>query len=105
MKTLTLLSAMGGLLAITGCAAAPTPEPGPAERRRTISTSQAPAAIGPLQGSAALQRALSLAQEAPAARGAEDTLAGIAGAYWFGVSTLIQEIVGLLPVERREGES
>ncbi|MBK6631395.1 MAG: magnesium transporter [Betaproteobacteria bacterium] len=54
---------------------------------------------------AALQRALSLAQETPAPSGAEDTLAGIAGAYWFGVSTLIQEIVGLLPVEHREGES
>ncbi|MBE0626486.1 MAG: CBS domain-containing protein [Burkholderiales bacterium] len=49
---------------------------------------------------AALQRALSLERRAPAARGAQDSLAGIAGAYWFGVSALIQALVGLLPVER-----
>ncbi|MDQ1316266.1 MAG: hypothetical protein QG662_2375 [Pseudomonadota bacterium] len=54
---------------------------------------------------AAMQRALSIEQSAPAQRGPEDTLAGIAGAYWFGVSGLIQGLVSLLPVERREGES
>lgn len=54
---------------------------------------------------AALQRVLSMEQVTPAVHSAEDTLAGIAGAYWFGVSALIQGIVGLLPVERREGES
>jgi len=54
---------------------------------------------------AALRRALSLERSPPAARGAEDTLAGIAGAYWFGVSALIQALVGLLPVERSEGDT
>ena len=53
----------------------------------------------------ALLRALSMEQGTPTPRRAEDTLVGIAGAYWFGVSTLIQALVGLLPVERREGES
>ena len=52
-----------------------------------------------------LLRALSMNQSAPTPRRTEDTLAGIAGAYWFGVSTLIQALVGLFPVERREGES
>ncbi|MBK5106374.1 MAG: magnesium transporter, partial [Burkholderiales bacterium] len=54
---------------------------------------------------AALQRALSLERSVPATRGAQDSLAGIAGAYWFGVSALIQALVGLLPVERSERES
>ena len=54
---------------------------------------------------AALLRALATEPEASAARGAEDTLAGIAGAYWFGVSALIQALVGLLPAETREGDS
>lgn len=54
---------------------------------------------------AALQRALLIEQGTPARRGAEDTLAGIAGAYWFGVSALIQGLVGLLPAERNEKKS
>lgn len=54
---------------------------------------------------AALQRVLSIEQVAPTARSAEDTLAGIAGAYWFGVSALIQGLIGMLPAERRERES
>lgn len=53
---------------------------------------------------AALQRALALEPHAPQPRSTEDTLAGIAGAYWFGVSALIQTLVGLLPVARREEE-
>ena len=47
MKTTTLVSAIGALLAFTGCAAAPTPETEPAQRRQTIMAEQAPAAIGP----------------------------------------------------------
>lgn len=54
---------------------------------------------------AALQRALSIEQSTPAGSSAEDTLVGIAGAYWFGVSALIQALVGLLPVERSENKS
>lgn len=54
---------------------------------------------------AALQRALSLEQSAPVPGRPEDALAGIAGAYWFGVSGLIQALIGLLPNERREGKS
>lgn len=54
---------------------------------------------------AALQRALAIEDAAPASRPGDDTLAGIAGAYWFGVSALIQAVVGLMPVERGEGES
>ncbi len=41
----------------------------------------------------------------PTPRRAEDTLVGVAGAYWFGVSALIEALVGLLPVERREGDA
>lgn len=54
---------------------------------------------------AALLRALSMEQVTPAPRRTEDALAGVAGAYWFGVAALIQALVGLLPVERREDES
>lgn len=54
---------------------------------------------------ATLQRALSMEQNTPAVNVAEDTLVGIASAYWFGISALIHAIVSLLPVERREGES
>ena len=54
---------------------------------------------------AALLRALSREQSVPKAGGAEDTLAGIAGVYWFGVSGMIQALIGLLPVERGEKES
>jgi magnesium transporter len=54
---------------------------------------------------AALQRALAIEQSAPAPGRSEDTLVGIAGAYWFGVSALIQALVSLLPAERREGDS
>lgn len=49
---------------------------------------------------AALLRALSSEQGMPATSRAHDTLAGVAGAYWFGVSALIQALVGLLPVEK-----
>lgn len=49
----------------------------------------------------ALQRVLSL-EETPHQQGSRDTLAGIAGAYWFGVSTLMQAIIGQLPAERRD---
>ncbi len=52
---------------------------------------------------AALLRALSIEQPTPVR--AEETLAGIAGAYWFGVSGLIQALVSLLPVERREEDA
>lgn len=51
---------------------------------------------------AALLRALSSEQTAPATGAAHDTLAGIATTYWFGVSALIQALVGLLPVEKGE---
>jgi magnesium transporter len=51
---------------------------------------------------AALLRALSLEQVAPLPNPAKDTLVGIAGAYWFSVSALIQALVGMLPVQRRE---
>ncbi len=54
---------------------------------------------------AALLRALSMEQGRPGPRRADDTLAGIAGAYWFGVSAVIQALVSLLPVQRREGKS
>lgn len=54
---------------------------------------------------AALQRALSLELSTPPPHCSEDALAGIASAYWFGVSALIQALVGQLPVERRENES
>ncbi|MBE0621814.1 MAG: magnesium transporter [Burkholderiales bacterium] len=54
---------------------------------------------------AALLRALSLEHSAPAVRGAQDTLVDMAGAYWLGVSALIQALVGLLPVKRREGDA
>lgn len=46
---------------------------------------------------AALQRALSLASTPAAPRPAEDGLARVAGVYWFGVSALIQALVGQLP--------
>jgi magnesium transporter len=51
---------------------------------------------------AALQRALSIEQNKPSTVLAEDTSAGIAGAYWFGVSALIQAMISMLPVERRK---
>lgn len=51
---------------------------------------------------AALQRALSLEESTPTPQHAVATLASISSAYWFGVSALIQIIVGLLPVETRE---
>jgi magnesium transporter len=54
---------------------------------------------------AALQRALSMEQSKPAPNSAENTLAGVAGAYWFGVSALIQALVSLIPVEHHEKES
>ncbi len=53
----------------------------------------------------ALQRALSMEQATPQPARAEDTFAGIAGVYWFGVSGLIQALVSLLPVEPREGDA
>jgi Mg/Co/Ni transporter MgtE len=54
---------------------------------------------------AAMQRALSMEQSMPAPSNAENTLAGVASAYWFGVSALIQALVSLLPGERKEGKS
>jgi Mg/Co/Ni transporter MgtE len=54
---------------------------------------------------AALQRALSMDQVTPLPSPAKDTLVGIAGAYWFSVSALVQALVGILPVERREEDS
>lgn len=53
---------------------------------------------------AAMQRALSLEHSTPAPRSAENTLAGVASAYWFGVSALIQAVVSLLPGERKESK-
>jgi len=50
---------------------------------------------------ATLQRALSMEQTAPTQRRAEDSLVGISGAYWFGVSALLQLLISLLPVDRR----
>jgi magnesium transporter len=52
----------------------------------------------------ALQRALSL-EQIPLPQGPRDTLAGIASAYWFGASSLMQAIIGQLPVERREEDA
>lgn len=52
----------------------------------------------------ALQRALSIDQNTPTPNSAEDTLVVIASTYWFGVSSLIQALVSLLPVKRREEE-
>ena len=55
---------------------------------------------------AALQRALAIEEQSVSVPNpAIDTLAGIAGAYWFGVSALIEAVVGMLPVERHEVES
>ncbi len=51
---------------------------------------------------ATLLRTLSLARQAPEQHRAQDTLVGVAGAYWYGVSSLIQAMVGLLPVQRQE---
>ncbi len=53
---------------------------------------------------AALQRALTMGQKATQQSREENTLANIAGTYWFGVSALIQLVVSLLPVERRDGD-
>lgn len=50
---------------------------------------------------AALQTALHPAAGNRATMGAGDALTGLAGAYWLGVSTLIQAIVGLLPAKGR----
>jgi len=50
----------------------------------------------------ALQRALSLAPLHPTPHHAEDALVSVARTYWFGVSTLIEALVGLLPASRRE---
>ncbi len=47
----------------------------------------------------ALLRALSLAAASPQPRRAEDTLTGLAGAYWFAVSGLVQALVGMLPAK------
>ena len=54
---------------------------------------------------AALQRALSIEQSAPTPNPTNDTLASIAGAYWYGVSEMIQALVGMLPVEQREEDA
>lgn len=54
---------------------------------------------------AAMQRALSLEYSPPTPRNAENTLAGVAGAYWFGVSALIQALVSLLPAEGKARKS
>jgi Mg/Co/Ni transporter MgtE len=54
---------------------------------------------------AALQRALSIEQSKPSTHLAEDTSASIAGAYWFGVSALIQAMISMLPVERRREDT
>lgn len=54
---------------------------------------------------AALLRALSLEQRAPKPRGVDDTLAAMAGAYWYGVSALIQALIALLPAESGERKS
>ena len=54
---------------------------------------------------ASLLRALSLEQAKPIAPSAYDTLAGIAGAYWFGVSSLLQALVSMLPVQGSGGDT
>ncbi|WP_189836531.1 magnesium transporter, partial [Sulfurirhabdus autotrophica] len=54
---------------------------------------------------AALQRALSIETVAPLDRKSEDALVDVASAYWFGVSSVIQALVSLLPVERRDRKS
>jgi magnesium transporter len=54
---------------------------------------------------AALQRALAIEQEVPQQNHAADTYAGIASAYWFGVSSLVKAVVSQFPVERREEEA
>ncbi len=53
----------------------------------------------------ALQRALSLEHATPGSGATDDTLSGLAGAYWFGVSSLIQAIVGQLPARSRREET
>jgi len=54
---------------------------------------------------AALLRALSLAPAKPAPADVDETLAGLASAYWFGVDALIQALISLLPVKSGEGKS
>jgi len=54
---------------------------------------------------AALQRALSIEQLEPAISPAKDTLVGIAGTYWYGVSEMIRALIGMLPVEHREEDT
>lgn len=54
--------------------------------------------VGTLTHSALL-RALSLAAATPPPRRAADTLTGLAGAYWFAVSGLVQALVGMLPAK------
>lgn len=53
---------------------------------------------------ATLERTLAEERHKPSPRHAADSLAGVAGAYWFGVSSLIETLVSLLPTTRREGE-
>lgn len=54
---------------------------------------------------AAMQQGLSKEQASPARPGTRDTLVELAAAYWFGVSSLIQSLVSMLPVERGEEET
>lgn len=54
---------------------------------------------------ATLQRALAIEHHTVTPSGSEDTLVDVASTYWFGVSALIQALVSLLPVDRREEES
>lgn len=54
---------------------------------------------------AALLRALALERVATAPAKAEGAISSLASAYWISVSALLQSVVGMLPVERREIDS
>jgi len=54
---------------------------------------------------ATMQRILTTGSNTQIQNSMEGTLVGIASAYWFGVSSLIQALVGLLPVENSKGDS
>lgn len=54
---------------------------------------------------AALLRALALEQVSITSTTSGSAVSNFASAYWISVSALIQSLVGMLPVERREGDS
>jgi len=52
----------------------------------------------------AMQRALTTGSNTQIQNSMEGTLVGIASAYWFGVSSLVQALIGLLPVDSSKGD-